>query len=660
MARHEGRACRGPSCIGRFCRDEDGKVSIVSIFAVMAIFGMLGLAANTGRVAREKVELQNAADAAAATTTLWMARSMNAVTTANHLMGEATAVVVLLDGLGGPDFGTAPTVLTRPGIRYQQSLKASGILAPILPIGKAGPAATEADRVVVNRVVELLTADGGKTSVGAALYDAKFTLKFVASMCLVIKTFANLVLTQAISLQATGVGLVPGLFLEGVASLAHLTASGYLGAVAVEWLRLEALEKSLALAAPPLRSAVVGGVLPGLSKYGDAVVGSAGAPGSMNRSIRRSLQDLEQRHRLASLEMVPPVDKLRLPVEREQPPQGTGGQQPHRGWKDDFESPGIREIRKTYERLDDAVGLATSKVSSLIGFAGKLAAGLLNTASGGRPPKWVRDLQKALKGLEELAASRPPLPEAPGSDGFPENPARDPARLPAFDCQAEARSQWARATYPYVDDYRAPIVAWFRSELPLSNAATYFVNWTNRATLVRSFRLRSDAARTHMHVMRDMQPAAKGREPWVTDPRAAGDLFAVVAVATREPAAVWLAPRVFGKPGGRQAAVAGGLLYNANGNRVTAAGASETQPDTGWDTLNWQSPVKAPEWGRGNPTVRSGDPLAAFKSSRPTGPGAAVRLNWQGKLAPVDRGLLGRAQGDEARFILRHERLLHH
>jgi len=134
-----------------------------------------------------------------------------------------------------------------------------------------------------------------------------------------------------------------------------------------------------------------------------------------------------------------------------------------------------------------------------------------------------------------------------------------------------------------------------------------------------------------------------------------------VAVATRKPAAVWLSPRVFNAPSGKQVAVAGGLLYNANGNRVSASNASSTQPDTGWDTLNWQPPVRAPEWRPdGKPTIRAGDPLAIFKSSKPTGPGAAVRLNWQGKLVPVDRGLLERATGDEADFIRRHERLLKH
>jgi hypothetical protein len=287
-----------------------------------------------------------------------------------------------------------------------------------------------------------------------------------------------------------------------------------------------------------------------------------------------------------------------------------------------------------------------------------------DAVTGGNSPQWVEEVRKVRREIDkvtDILREATALPEPPGNDGFADNPARDEDRLPAFDWEGERRSQWARATHPYVDDYRAPIIRWFRDQVSWSNAATYLVNWTNRFTLVRSYQFRGDPERTHMYVMQEMEPVKKGREPWVADARAAADLFAVVAVATRKPAAVWLSPRVFNAPSGKQVAVAGGLLYNANGNRVSASNASSTQPDTGWDTLNWQPPVRAPEWRPdGTPTIRAGDPLAIFRSSKPTGPGAAVRLNWQGKLVPVDRGLLERATGDEAGFIRRHERLLKH
>jgi hypothetical protein len=667
MARRKPGTLRRPSGIVRFARDENGKVSIVSILAVMAIFGMIGLVANTGRVAREKIELQTAADAAAATTTLWLARSMNAVTTANHLMGEATAVVVLLDGLGGPDFGSGPAVKTLAGESYQGILKGLRLPAPIKPLGFVAAFAAATDVAFVGRIIDLLTLDGGRTSVGATLYDAKLTLKYVATLCLTAKKFANALLAVALKLEVSIIGIPAGLALEGAALGAHAAANVFLARVATEWLFLTfVVEKPLAIVAPPLSKAVVQSLLPGLSRYGDTVVGSAGLPGGVNRAIRQSLEPLERRHRLASLEIVPPVERLKLPVEREPPPTGGGGEQPPRGWKGDFEQGGVRAVRKLHADLAVSAQTALQGVEGLIRLAG-LAAGLVGDVAtafnGGQTPEWVNQIRKAREAAEELAellARENPLPDPPGPDGFKDNPSRDRRQLPAFDWRSESVSQWTRASYPCVDDYRSPIVAWLRDKAPLSNAATYYVNWTNRFTLVRSHQLRSDAEKTHMHVLREMKPAAKGREPWVTDSQAAADLFAIVAVATREPAAVWLAPRVFGAPGGRTAAVAGGLLYNANGNRVAAARGGTSQPDTGWDTLNWAPPIRAPEWGVGPPSVRRGDPLAVFKSSQPTGPLATIRLNWQGKLVPVDRGLLGRATGAETEFIRRHERLLHH
>jgi hypothetical protein len=668
MARRKPGTPRRPTGIVRFARDENGKVSIVSILAVMAIFGMIGLVANTGRVAREKIELQTAADAAAATTTLWLARSMNAVTTANHLMGEATAVLVLLDGLGGPDFPISPPVETPRNKEYNATLKNRRSMAPATKVNPYTRPFADWDRKLVHTVVDQFTLDDGKTRVAAALYDAKLTLKFVAATCLTMKFVMNALQPVAIVLKATGLGAKLGKLIEVSAALVHGAASVTLTFALQEWLFLQGIEKVLITVGPPIRTTLLKVVLPGLSRYSDTVVGTAGRPGGMNRAIRQSLDALKQEHNVASLEIVPPVDELRLPLEREAAVVAAGGEQPQRGWKGNYETPGMRTLRQFYQATLAAIEIAVMAVEFAIEMASLPAnaiGGFADVVTGGNAPPAVEEIRKIQREFDKLkdvlrkATTMPDPPDKDG-DGFDDNPARAEARLPAFDWEAERRSQWARATHPYVDDYRAPVIRWFRDQVSWSNAATYLVNWTDRYTLVRSYQLRGDPERTHMYVMREMKPAEKGREPWVADARAAADLFAVVAVATREPAAVWLAPRVFGAPGGRPAAVAGGLLYNANGNRVSASAAAATQPDTGWDTLNWQPPVTAPEWGWGRPTIRTGDPLAVFKSSKPSGPKATVRLNWQGKLVPADRGLLGRAKAAEADVIRRHERLLKH
>lgn len=661
MARPDRSHCPVPAGVVRFCRDEDGKVAIVSIFAVLAIGGMIGLVVNSGRAVREKVELQTAADAAAATTTLWMARSMNAVTTSNHLMGEATAVVVLLDGFAGPPrFGSGPRVGTKTTRLYHQFLDKLGKIAPIMAAAGMAAAAAPIDRQFVAFVTNLLTTHGGDLSVGAALYDAKLTLRYIAIFALAVKSFANLAFPVAGALEATGIFAPFGLAIEGAALGTHALMNVYLLRVVKEWVQLEVVEQMIAAGGPAISKAILDGVLPGLTRYADTVVGSAGVPGGMHRAIRQSVDSLAKEHRLESVEIVPPVERLRLPVEREPPPAAGGGSQPPRGWNRNFESGETKAIDSALKALTKTVENASSSVGDAMSVTGDAVATLGAAFNGGKPPKWAKDARVALDRIQEMLSKPLELPQAtPNADGFSDNPSFKDDQLPKFDWQAEKVSQWARATYPYVDDYRGPIVAWLKRETPLSNAATYFVNWTNRFTLVRSFRLRGAPARTHMHVVRGMQPLEKGNEPWVTDDAAARDLFAVVAVATRTPAATFMA-RIFPIAKGDQVAVAGGLLYNANGNRSETAQSPAHQPDTGWDTLNWAIPVRAPEWGAGQPSDRGSDPWAVFRDAKRVGPGAAVRLNWQGKLVPVDRDLLGRSQGEPARFIIRHEQLLRH
>lgn len=82
---------------------EEGMISLVSLFAVMGLLILFGAFANVGRVASRKLEAQNAADAVAHGAAVEMARSLNAVSAANHLMGELTALCILHHGLGGDE-----------------------------------------------------------------------------------------------------------------------------------------------------------------------------------------------------------------------------------------------------------------------------------------------------------------------------------------------------------------------------------------------------------------------------------------------------------------------------------------------------------------------------------------------------------------------------
>jgi hypothetical protein len=63
-------------------------------------------------------------------------------------------------------------------------------------------------------------------------------------------------------------------------------------------------------------------------------------------------------------------------------------------------------------------------------------------------------------------------------------------RLRRFYWEVERRSQWVRATYPYVDSFRRPIRDFLYINCRYSDAATYYIHWTNRYTLADSFLIR--------------------------------------------------------------------------------------------------------------------------------------------------------------------------
>jgi hypothetical protein len=103
-----------PLSLDRLSRDlhrkEEGMLSLASLFVVLGFLVLIGLLANAGMTASRKLETQNAADAVAYSAGVEMARGMNSVTAINHLIGELTALAVLIHTLGGDDLynGTSP------------------------------------------------------------------------------------------------------------------------------------------------------------------------------------------------------------------------------------------------------------------------------------------------------------------------------------------------------------------------------------------------------------------------------------------------------------------------------------------------------------------------------------------------------------------------
>ncbi len=80
----------------RVHRDERGAISLLSLFAVFMFTILLGQMMNIGRQMDDKLRMQNAADAAAYTGSVGVARGMNAVAFSNHLMCEVFALTAYM------------------------------------------------------------------------------------------------------------------------------------------------------------------------------------------------------------------------------------------------------------------------------------------------------------------------------------------------------------------------------------------------------------------------------------------------------------------------------------------------------------------------------------------------------------------------------------
>jgi Flp pilus assembly protein TadG len=80
----------------RLHRDEQGTISIVSVFAMLLLAMLLGMVLNVGRHIDGKIKMQNAADAAAYSGGVVLARGMNTLAFTNHLLADVFALTAFM------------------------------------------------------------------------------------------------------------------------------------------------------------------------------------------------------------------------------------------------------------------------------------------------------------------------------------------------------------------------------------------------------------------------------------------------------------------------------------------------------------------------------------------------------------------------------------
>lgn len=181
----------------------------------------------------------------------------------------------------------------------------------------------------------------------------------------------------------------------------------------------------------------------------------------------------------------------------------------------------------------------------------------------------------------------------------------------------------------------------FPGGAPLSRAATWYMQWTSRLAIAKAAEFRSGkmtGERLAMYVLRDSERGGamrsqdgsrKGYEAWVNDKLAAERLFTVMAFAHRQrPASI--AGKFFGEPKpATVVAYSQAMIYNGNPQIAGVGGA--TQPQVGWDTLNWEGPAKEfdhPDHPRSGSILNLSNVLGQADPPK-------VKVNWQAKLVPV-------------------------
>ncbi len=691
-----------------FHTDESGKVSLLASMMMLVLVALAGLIGNTGHVANEKLETQNAADSIAYSSALWMARGMNAVTATNHLLGEATAISAVHEALGGPELDLSVKKNTPENQTLDRLIRALSKTAPVIPSIYSPSPIPNIDRRIVDFVTKRTSPSDGRMSAFATIYDSRMTLKRQLALILPAKSLANLGF------------LVPppwGFATAAASYVVHIAGTANIVLIGKEWFVLRALEE-IAKSFKPMKSVVEKQLVPTLVEHANFVAGIDASsnqpqPGILNKATERLVVDLEKRLEVEA-SLFPKFADLKLPVVAEPKPNMQGTSQPATAWGED--KPAVlpipdlntgsmkRKLDRAMDRMQKRTNKLKQDLEDLDDFERDIEERLgqddVDANEKSQLEKEQKDIQASRKTkqkrvdeidekIDEIRTKRANLNQSAGQlPTQSDNPSTK--SIPRqMDQSQERYTQWVRATYPQTDAFRAPIRAWLKKWTRKSNAAEHFDKWTNRYTLVKAWQFRS-GYRTRksgntvtwskrqeplwMLVMEDTFRGGsrdrKGYETWVGKNASAKSkaetLFTLIGVAHRDYEPLFSNSLYPSPSDSGITAYAQSIFYNAN-KQQPGSGRGRLQEKIGWDTLNWDPEVDVSEWGAPSHQSSPKWPWEAFDGSTQNDV-ARVKLNWQAKLMPVRSSRLKRASvtaSGNARKNLEHatqyfDKLGHH
>jgi hypothetical protein len=230
--------------------DERGVLSMPMIFIFLGLMLCFSFLANTSLVVSRKVETQSAADAVAYAASLQIARGMNAVTAANHLMGELHAVTIMHHSLGGDELD---------GKKRERKMDLD--VKVLLPLSY-NVARALSDLKPLQAAYNAVNKD---PKVGGAIGDARVRLQRVAVWSFITHSIGGV-------FEKIG-SVIPliGPFINAYGKSVAVTAMIFEGKVYAEWQVLQGMEQA-ARATRPVKRAIESVVLPGTNAYAKAMV----------------------------------------------------------------------------------------------------------------------------------------------------------------------------------------------------------------------------------------------------------------------------------------------------------------------------------------------------------------------------------------------------
>ncbi len=707
LSNNSRRAIPGPNhlAVKRAClafhQNEDGKITLVLPIAMLIMVLLLAFLGNAGQTVVQKIETQNAADGMAIAPATWLARAMNSVTAGNHLMGEETAVVVILESFGGPELDHGVEFNPVESRTLDGIIRGLKDLAPIRG-GYGASALTSADQKFLRTIVDYVAPDNqqkAKHKAFAAIYDARMTLKRDLAARLMTKSFANLGF------------LVPPPFGYATAIAAfgvHAYTQVQIVKIVFEWVKLDVLEfavdKSKRLKTDLLEknfipklaehSQVISGNKPSGSRGGNSGGGAvrrALQVGLVNLAIEDTQRHLEEAYNVKAL-LYPLTRTLKLPIEPEPAPSLRPDAKPKEWGSDDpLTSQGEDDLSDLMEDIEDNKSevkqriIAEKREMLILEELQKYVDERLKNENVERDER--RDLndekteieqakqdkqkriEKFEKELAKMNRDQQQLQQAVNSLGTLPKVSGNltiSAMPTQMNYTEERYSQWVRSTYPYVDAFRAPLLSLFDEHLPKSKMAEHYTKWSNRLTLVKAWQFRSGYRLKYqkgqvpkatwsrsrnvkplaMYVMKDSyvkqgkRRDRKGHELWTRATKAGreeAEKQFTILAMAHRPYKPVFSPKVYKDGPEGIATFAQAIFYNANEQTPAAIGAKEKNQAK----LGWDTLNWDPEFD--TPEWGSDPQRTAAKwpweilKEVRSLDSIKVKLNWQAKLMPVTK-----------------------